>query len=184
MAVYKRRIFLINPKFQYRVTLFIVIFALIATAIYPFIISDLFEKMAAISPEKADSLRYAKRELLQVLLLIEAVILGFLFIFSIFLTHKMAGPMYKLKEHLKAIRQGGEIKHVFFRKGDYFQDVADEVNLTLEHFDMQREEDFESLQEISSYIANLALVVPEDKKPVLGEIQAKLAEIRTRNKSI
>ncbi len=80
----------------------------------------------------------------------------------------MAGPMYKLKTHLKTIRQGGEIRNVFFRKGDYFQDVADEVNLTLEHFDLQREEDFETLQEVSSYIANLALVVPEDKKACLG----------------
>lgn len=90
--------------------------------------------------------------------------------------------MYKLSKHLESIRNGGEARDLFFRNGDYFHDVAEDVNATVDYFVNQRQEDFAYLDEVSSYIANLALVVPEDKKPVLGEIQSNLAKIQSRNK--
>ena len=37
----------------------------------------------------------------------------------------------------------------------------------------------QNLEEVSSYISNLSLVIPEDKKPVLHEILARLSEIRS-----
>ncbi|MEX0799286.1 MAG: hypothetical protein WD025_07560 [Bacteriovoracaceae bacterium] len=89
--------------------------------------------------------------------------------------------MYKLQKHLENIRSGGEVKPVFFRTGDNFQEIADEINLTLEYFVDQRQEDFSYLEEISAYMANLSLVVPEDKKPVLAEIQSNLSKIQSRN---
>ena len=54
------------------------------------------------------------------------------------------------------------------------------MNETLEFFVNQRQEDFAYLDEVSAYINNLALVVPEDKKPVLNEIQSNLAKIQSR----
>lgn len=181
MAVYKRSIFLINPKFQYKFSFILISFTLLATLIYPFIIYDLFEKIIQLQPEKASDLLSTRNDLLMVLGVIEVTILGFIFIFAIFISHKIAGPMYKLTAHLSKIREGGEITPVFFRAGDYFQEVADEVSLTLEHLAEQRQEDFTYLEEVSSYMANLSLVVPEDKKPVLNEIQSNLAKIQARN---
>lgn len=181
MASYKRSIFLINPKFQYRFSFFFVSFVLLATAIYPFVIFDLFEKIIEMQPEMAADFQSTRNSLLLVLGLVELTILCFLFIFSIFLSHKIAGPMYKLTKHFEKIREGGEIKPVFFRDGDYFKEIAHEVNLTLEYFANQRQEDFVYLDEVSAYIANLSLVVPEDKKPVLREIQSNLSKIQSRN---
>lgn len=89
--------------------------------------------------------------------------------------------MYKLKAYLTNIKNGAEITPLYFRKGDYFVDLADDVNDYIQTTILQREHDFEYLQEVSSYIANLALVIPEDKKPVLQEILSKLAEIQSRH---
>jgi hypothetical protein len=96
------------------------------------------------------------------------------------MSHKIAGPLYKLQNYLRDIREGGDVKSLFFRDGDHFHEIAEEVSQTMEYFSKQREKDFSYLDEVSSYIANLALVVPEDKKPVLNEIQSKLSEIQTR----
>lgn len=181
MASYKRSVFLINPRFQYKFSFILISFVLLSTIIYPFVIFDLFERIIQLQPDKAADVAGARNDLLVVLAVVEAVILGFLFIFSIFVSHKIAGPMYKLKNHLRALREGAELKPLFFRNGDYFKDVAEEVNLTLEYFKEQRQEDFVYLEEVAAYIANLSLVVPEDKKPILREIQANLSKVQSRN---
>ena len=181
MADYKRNIFIINPKFQYKFSFIICTFALLTTLIYPFIILDLFDKIIQMRPEESALHLQSRNELIGILAIIELIFLGFLFIFSIFLSHKIAGPMYKLRRHLEEIREGGEVKPIHFRKGDNFQEIADEVNRTLETLQNQRQEDFSYLEEVSAYITNLSLVVPEDKKPVLTEIQSNLAKIQTRN---
>lgn len=181
MAVYKRKIFLINPRFQYKVSLMICIFAVLATVVYPLSIYGLFERLIELQPQQGTNLANVRNETLTVLGIAEAAIIALIFLFSIFLTHKIAGPMYKLSNHLKEIRGGKEITPLSFRKGDYFHEVAQELNETLMELDGKRKEDFQYLSEVASYITNLSLVVPEDKKPVLKEIQSKLAEIQSRS---
>lgn len=181
MALYKRSIFIINPKFQYKFSFMLVSFTLLATLIYPLIIFDLFNEVISRSPEKSAEILSQRNNLLIILGIIEATILSFLFIFAIFLSHKLAGPMYKLSMHLEKIRQGGEVTPVYFRSGDYFHEIAEEISQTLEYLSEQRREDFEYLDEVSAYITNLSLVVPEDKKPVLREIQSNLAKIKSRH---
>ena len=105
-----------------------------------------------------------------------------MFIVCIFLTHKIAGPMYKLKNHLSNIREGAPVTPLSFRGGDHFHDVAEEVSLFLETVNHNQESDFKYLDEVSSYIDNLSLVVTEDKKPVLKEIARRLLEIKSRYK--
>ncbi len=90
--------------------------------------------------------------------------------------------MYKLKKHLEDIREGKPISQLTFRKGDYFQDVAEEVSLFLETVSTNQENDFQYVDEVSLYIENLATVVPDDKKPVLNEISRRLLDIKSRYK--
>jgi len=83
--------------------------------------------------------------------------------------------MFKLTNYLQGIRNGEEIGALAFRDGDQFTEIADEINQTIQYLTNKSESESEYLQEISAYIENIALVVPEDKKPVLDEIQRKLA---------
>lgn len=91
--------------------------------------------------------------------------------------------MHKLKSHLSAIRQGAPISPLAFRDGDHFHDVAEEISLFLETLTYNQENDFIYLDEIASYIDNLAPIVPDDKKPILSEISRRLIDIKSRYKN-
>ena len=97
-----------------------------------------------------------------------------------FYSHRIAGPLYKLQKHLRSIREGFNPGKLFFRNGDYFQDVADDLNDTIEHIEDGYKNDLVYLSEVNSYINNLSLVVPDDKRVVLNEISSRLSEIQER----
>lgn len=180
MAIYKRSIFVINPKFQYYFAFLICSLVFVASLIYPITIYDIYAKVIELQPQQAQELSGNREQLLTLLFVVQVAFVGLVFVLCIFISHKIAGPLYKLKNYLIDIREGKEITPLYFRKGDNFHDVAEEVTLTMEFFNEQRAQDFEYLNEVSSYIANLSLVVPEDKKPVLNEIQRKLSQIQSR----
>lgn len=92
--------------------------------------------------------------------------------------------MYKLKNHLQNIREGGDFRPLTFRKGDYFPDVAEEVSLFLETIAEREQSDLAYLDEVSIYIDNLNSVIPDDKRPVLNEISRRLTEIKSRYKNL
>lgn len=183
MALYKRTIFVVNPAFQYKFSFIVCSFAVLASIMYPWTLYELYEKMIASDPSGAANLQQNRMELMVLLGSIQLGFIGLIFVISIFISHKIAGPLYKLQNYLRNIREGGEITNLFFREGDNFPEIAEEINSVMEYFVQQRQDDFENLEEVSSYIANLSLVVPEDKKPVLNEILSKLAEIQARYQS-
>lgn len=77
-------------------------------------------------------------------------------------------------------RDGQHVPRLTFRNGDYFQDLADDFNDTILSVQERHKNDVVYLAEISSYLNNLSLVVPEDKKAVISEINKKLSEIQER----
>ena len=85
--------------------------------------------------------------------------------------------MFKLSNYLRSVADGNPIKELYFRNGDNFTEVADLYNQAMKRIKDDRENDFIYLNEVKAYINNLTVVVPEDKKPVIGEITSKLDEI-------
>ncbi len=59
------------------------------------------------------------------------VSLTFLSIWGLLLSHRVAGPLYRLRKHLHSVAQGDTLSDVRFRKGDFFQEVADAYNLQM-----------------------------------------------------
>lgn len=143
---------------------------------------DFINELAKQSPGIEEVANKSKEDLLLLLVPIQVLFAILVFIVSIFMTHKIAGPMYKLKNHLADIRLGDGITPLSFRRGDHFHDVADEVTLFLEAVGTNQEADFEYLDEVSSYVSNLTHVIPEDKRPVLNEIARRLNEVSNRYK--
>lgn len=143
---------------------------------------ELFESFVRINPAQKASLEESKVELVTLLALYQVLLVGIIFIISIFLTHKIAGPMYKVMNYFQSIRNGNPPKNIAFRNGDYFPEVATEINRLFDHLAESRNQDLNYLQEVIGYINNLALIVPEDKKPVIQEITTRLNEIQSRLK--
>lgn len=102
------------------------------------------------------------------------------FFICIFFSHKIAGPLYKLQKHLKLVRDGENPGDLSFRKGDYFQEIATDINATFAHLEDGYKNDLVYLSEVTSYINNLSLVVPDDKRVVLNEISSRLSHMQER----
>jgi sensor histidine kinase YesM len=183
LAFYKRSVFLINPRFQIRFGLIVCSLIFLSSLIYPLIFMEFFDEVLKASGPLTEKASAARNELIFYLFLIQFVFILIVFIMFIFITHKIAGPMYKLKHHLSDIRHGEPITGIQFRNGDYFQEIAEEVSLFLESIAYNQEMDFQYIEEVSSYIDNLTSVVPDDKKPVLSEISRRLIDIKNRYKS-
>jgi nitrogen fixation/metabolism regulation signal transduction histidine kinase len=180
LTVYKRSIFLINPKFQIRFSLVICSLIYLSSLIYPFTIIELFNTFTRLNPQAVEGLKTAKSELIVFLILYQLLFVGIVFILCIFMTHKIAGPIYKLSNYLRTIAAGTPPTIITFRDGDHFQDLARDVNAVFDVMAEQREEDFAYLTEVRSYLNNLSLVVPEDKRPLLEEVNARLKDIQGR----
>ena len=102
------------------------------------------------------------------------------FFICVFFSHKIAGPLYKLQKHLKLIREDSKPGNLFFRQGDYFQELAEDVNQTFDHLEDSYKNDLVYLSEVTSYINNLSMVVPDDKRVVLNEISSRLSHMQER----
>ena len=106
MAFYKRSIFLVNPGFQLSFSLIVCSIIFISSLIYPIIILDFFTELMTRYPEIKANMKLAQSDLLLFLAAIQLIFISMVFIMFIFMTHKIAGPMHKLKNHLANIRQG------------------------------------------------------------------------------
>lgn len=172
----QRKTYIINPKFQYKFSFTICSLIFIGSLIYPITIYDLFEYIISLNPGTATKHAAHRNNLIQYLVIMQMAFIGLVFIFCLFISHKIAGPLYKLTQYLRTVRESGELIHLKFRDGDNFPEVADEVNLTMTYLANKTEEETKTLTELSSYLENLSLVIPEDKKPVLEEAQEKIKE--------
>lgn len=180
---YSRKIYLINPKFQIRFSLYVCLIVFLTSIIYPFSIYELMNTIishfALKNPEIATHYSSKRDALILFLILLHLGFTCLTFFVCVFFSHKIAGPIYKLQKHLKLIREGNNEK-LFFRKGDYFQELADDVNETFEQLEDGYKNDLVYLSEVTSYINNLSLVVPDDKRVVLNEISARLSSMQER----
>ncbi len=185
LVSYSRKIYLINPKFQIRFSLYVCLVVFLTSIIYPFSIYELMNTIIAHfalkSPEIAANYSNKRDALIIFLVLLHLGFTCLTFFLCIFFSHKIAGPLYKLEKHLQLLREPEENPgQLFFREGDYFGELAKEVNETMSFIEDNHKSDLVYLSEVTSYINNLSLVVPDDKRVVLNEISSRLSQMQER----
>jgi len=161
---------------------------LISSLVYPLAIYGLFTeiipKLTPISPDISSKINQIKYDLIVFLGICQLGVMSIVFVLSIVISHKIAGPLYKLSQYLKSIKDDNPKGKLFFRKGDYFQEIAESYNDAFEHIQECHKNDFVYLSEVSTYLGNLSSFVPEDKRIVISEINKKLSEIQERFRGI
>ena len=133
---YRRVLVLVNKEFQLGLTFFILsIFfiqnLLIVGAIYLW--SDGIFKLIS-NDEIAHQVSTYRYQLIFFLLLFSIISLAIVYVIMIFKTHKIAGPIYKLKLTLNRSKESGVVEKLIFRGGDYFSDLPSVYNDTIEGF--------------------------------------------------
>ena len=182
--MHKRTVFLVNPKFQIKFSLYICVILFLSSLIYPITIYELIDKfiiyLQANNSENVQAILDKRQSLIAILALWQLGFIGLVFITSIFMTHKIAGPIYKAKKFFKLVREKKTNGELYFRKGDYFHELADEVNKTFRSIDHSRSEEMVYISEVQTYLNNLKINLPEDKVLVVNEISSKLEGMQTK----
>lgn len=62
------------------------------------------------------------------------IAVSFLTVWGLLLSHRVAGPLYRLRKHATAVANGETRSDVRFRKGDFFQEVAEAYNLQMQRY--------------------------------------------------
>ncbi len=132
----KRLIYLINPEFQIRFIAFTCFSSAISTSIAFAANHYFFWKMNQIGI----SYKIPQSDPFYELILRQEVIMNRIFLGSAVLTllclcavglafsHRVAGPLFRLRHHLKTIESQSDLREIQFRKGDYFYEVAESFN--------------------------------------------------------
>lgn len=137
----RRRILLIDQSFQMRFAFFVSLWVFALSLIFPFIIYSVFESftlqiqksLLEAGIDKQVNFSVASRNQLIFLLIgLESFFIGLTILLSVFISHRIAGPLFKLRKSMELFRNGKPIQHIQFRKSDYFQDLAAEYNRFLD----------------------------------------------------
>lgn len=131
MGKRKFRNFLINKNLQLRLTLKIVIPAFVLSILTGIIV------FTSIWPLVTDLLSSGDITFLQTLTVISLClgsigIICLIAAWSIIVTHRIAGPIYRIEQDLKRVLQGENIDPIHLRRGDEFQELVKLLNQLIE----------------------------------------------------
>lgn len=137
MKKFRRKQYIINPRFQLRFVYYIGIVAFVNAAIViianKVFIWRLYEKgrKVGLSEDHVffSFLNYQDSSLTITSLISAAVLFIVMGLFGLKMSHRVAGPLYRLNQHMRGVANGELGKHVKFRKGDFFPELAEAYNM-------------------------------------------------------
>jgi hypothetical protein len=132
--------YLVYPQFQYALLLANIIVNLMLFSFLAYRIQHFFNTL--LSTGKSIGLsedhiyfRFIHNQrglLLKEFLICLVVSLFFSSLFTLKISHKLAGPLIRLRNHLKETAENGTYRSLTFRKGDYFDDFPENLNKAFE----------------------------------------------------
>ncbi len=136
MAQYRRRILLINKGFQLRFSFYVISWISALSFIYPTLIYELYNSFYRYMSKDPNGpllsvLKENRQEMMFWLVVMQVFFLMMTFFITIFMSHRIAGPLYKLGKALNELRNGN-LSKIYFRKFDHFKELADEYNHAVE----------------------------------------------------
>ncbi|MCK5705475.1 MAG: methyl-accepting chemotaxis protein [Cyclobacteriaceae bacterium] len=173
--IIKRRQLVVDPKFQYGLIIkfkFLVTIILISSLVLlTFIYNDFISTVLNISLGAGEVTSFEVAHLVNLSDLIWPVMLVILlsvtissitvYILGVRFTHRMAGPVYRLRSNIAEMADGDLGKKVSIREKDYFQSLAAEI-------DSLREQWHKSVTELKTINRQLNDISNEEQKELLG----------------
>jgi nitrogen fixation/metabolism regulation signal transduction histidine kinase len=131
----QRRRYVTHKKFQFRMLvalLLLVLLATLATTLvnHYFFLSSIVNY--TVEYESVPSGRDLWVASLQPLIIILPVVFVILAAIVIFISHKIAGPLYRLKQYMEKVENGDLSVQLKFRQGDAIHDIAESFNRMVE----------------------------------------------------
>jgi hypothetical protein len=129
MATNRRRIKIIRPRLQMKLTLTFVGLTLLALMLQFMVFLRTMTSIAVTMPSDHDVLMDAIPEVLvQSLLLTFCVVIPLVFLVGVLLTFRIAGPVYRFEMYIKQILRGENPGECKLRKGDELNELCGLIN--------------------------------------------------------
>ena len=170
-----RRQILTNPGFQLRFAILMTLTVLVLSMIFPIFVLQIFSTaethpFLVNNPSALNALRDARKEFIITLICFQSLLVVASFLLSLLMSHRIAGPLYKLRMAMTAHGQGMLDRHITFRKKDNFKELASEFNAMSDSIMSRRRKDFEYIYSIIPKLERL-------KNSLEGEQQVSATEI-------
>jgi sensor histidine kinase YesM len=131
-----RRKFVVNPRFQYEIILYFAGTLVITLGVLFWSVNRELRAVIGqahilgfIPPHPVLGALTAHRSTVNLMfVMVSVVAMLFLVMGSLVLSHRIAGPLFRLVKHMRQIALGADIGAVRFRKDDYFHEIADSFN--------------------------------------------------------
>ncbi len=136
MLVNKRRNYLINKNFQFKFILYTLIPSLFSLTIFYICINFYFSKLIAQGKNSGLQLEHPYFALINdhkifmnsLFLIGSFFLLVFFCIWGLIISHKIAGPLYRLTKFFEDINSQEFKGKISFRPGDFFQEIPAAIN--------------------------------------------------------
>ncbi len=131
-----RRKFLINPRFQLFFMGFIGALSVISIGsiylanLYFFAKFRNYGTSMSLPPEHVffSFLKQEEADMKRIFLATALEMFVLITIFGLIVSHRIAGPIYRLTQHLRETARTRIYKPIYFRKGDLFQEISEAYN--------------------------------------------------------
>ena len=138
----QRKVILINPKFQLRVMAWMLGISAFVISVFYGAIWYFFRNLAAQGLALGFSadhpffefLRDRRLEMNIIFIATAVIVFIVVCLLGLIMSHRIAGPLYRMHRHLIAVSNGETTADVQFRVNDYFSEVADAYNQQMELF--------------------------------------------------
>ena len=135
----KRKQYLIDRKFQMRLALeLMVVVLLVPLVVWAdfYLLGQYALAQAGAVPARGDwgLIGSLVRQQWLMMVFLYIINFGLVYLFIVFYTHRIAGPVYKFTQNLEAISGGDLSGHITLRKNDYFENLGQGINALVSRY--------------------------------------------------
>ncbi|MEK7690491.1 MAG: hypothetical protein AAB425_05670, partial [Bdellovibrionota bacterium] len=135
----RRKKLLINPRFQVAFMGYMVVIAASTAAIFFSANLYFFHRFRALGLQVGYPSNHVFFEFLDrqqsfmgwVFLVTALAASTLIALFGLYLSHRVSGPLHRLKGHMSEVAQGHTLEDVQFRKSDFFAELGESFNQTM-----------------------------------------------------
>ena len=125
----RRKIKLIKPRMQLRLIGVFVGLSALGFILQSLHLSFRLSELASSMPEGGSHLMAVMPELpIEILLFSFGMLLPLTTAIGIYVTHRIAGPVYRFEKHLSEVARGEDVRPCKIRKGDELQELCEIIN--------------------------------------------------------
>lgn len=176
---FRRRKRIIKPRYQLKVAIVTVIFLLIYSLVFGTIIFYPLSEELNSATNIYDQARIAHVALaLHKVIWPALIILSFMaFAVVIVLSHRVAGPIYRLEKTIEEFLKGNFKERMRLRKKDEFQEIATFINRLAEFLETSKSSDEKFHSEIKEKLSYISNMLQKDTTPQNDEIPNTINEL-------